>query len=197
MKTLRVVLIKELARSRSGAAMLTLLSACTLIGCSTPMATPGQPQEGGAQLAGAATSPLADLNLVKSTIPDVLRHARETPYALPSTCPDAQSQLNALNAVLGTDLDSPRAEGEPDWFGKAGATRGEAAVGGLRSATEGLLPFRSWIRKLTGAESHSNEVKAALAAGLARRAFLRGWADAKGCPVAPPKPPAHPASSAH
>jgi len=188
MKTPRVVLFKDLTLARAGAAMFTLLSACALVGCSTPMATPGQKQDGGTQLADAATSPLADLNLVKSSIPEVLRHARETPYAQPSACPDAQSQLVALNAVLGSDLDSPRAEGEPDWFGKAGATLGDAAVGGLRSATEGLLPFRSWIRKLTGAESHSNEVKAALAAGLARRAFIRGWSDAKGCPSLSPAP---------
>jgi len=51
----------------------------------------------------------------------------------------------------------------------------------LRSTTEGLVPFRGWVRKLSGAERYSKQVQAAIAAGAARRAFLKGLMAAKAC----------------
>lgn len=163
--------------------------------CSTTMSTPGQPADTSDRLADAAAAPLADFNLVQTKIPEVLLEARKSPYALPASCEQQLPQLTALNAVLGQDLDAPRGEGEDDWFGKAGDAFGDAAVSGLRSAAEGIIPFRGWVRKLTGAERHNREVTAAIAAGLARRAFLRGWGNAQHCPL--PKPPAASASAAH
>jgi hypothetical protein len=43
------------------------------------------------------------------------------------------------------------------------------------------VPFRGWVRKLSGAERYSRQVAAAIAAGAARRAFLKGLAQGKGC----------------
>ncbi|MGM9514285.1 hypothetical protein ACS5PK_08545 [Roseateles sp. DB2] len=157
--------------------LLVGLSACAV----QTVHTPGQKADTGDRLAEAATSPLNDLNLVRAKIPEVLLTARQAPYARPLDCPALMAQLQGLNAVLGQDLDSPRAPGEADWFGKAGDAFGDAAVSGLRSATEGLLPFRGWIRKLSGAERYNREVTAAIAAGLARRAYLRGLGQGLGC----------------
>lgn len=164
--------------------LLLGLSACAV----QSVHTPGQKADTGERLAEAAASPLSDLNLVRAKIPEVLLSARQAPYARPADCPALMTQLQDLNAVLGQDLDSPRRPGEEDWFGKAGDAFGDAAVSGLRSATEGLLPFRGWIRKLSGAERYNREVTAAIAAGLARRAYLRGLGQGIHCELAPPTP---------
>lgn len=44
-----------------------------------------------------------------------------------------------------------------------------------------MIPFRGWVRKLSGAERHSRKVEAAIAAGTVRRAFLKGVAITKDC----------------
>jgi hypothetical protein len=53
------------------------------------------------------------------------------------------------------------------------------------------VPFRGWVRKLSGAERYSKEVAAAIAAGTVRRAYLKGLGEAKGCaaPAAPSRRP--------
>lgn len=173
--------------SRPWLALLVLLSG--LSACAVQQVhTPGQKADTGDRLAEAATSPLNDLNLVKAKIPPVLLEARHAPYARPADCKALGLQLQGLNEVLGQDLDSPRGAGEPDWFGKAGDAFGDAAVSGLRGATEGLLPFRGWIRKLSGAERYNREVTAAVAAGLARRAYLRGLGQGMNCELPAPEP---------
>ena len=58
---------------------------------------------------------------------------------------------------------------------------GNAAVGALQKTVEGAIPFRGWVRKLTGAERYSRKVAAAITAGSIRRAFLKGVAAADGC----------------
>ncbi|HEY0819951.1 MAG TPA: hypothetical protein VGD46_14300, partial [Rhizobacter sp.] len=55
------------------------------------------------------------------------------------------------------------------------------AVGSLRGAAEGVVPYRRWVRKLSGAERYSQDVAAAIAAGTVRRAFLKGQIAARSC----------------
>ena len=179
----------RLKTSRPWLASLVLLaglSACAV----QQVHTPGQKADTGDRLAEAATTPLNDLNLVRAKIPEPLLTARQAPYARPADCGALLGQLSSLNEVLGQDLDSPRAPGEPDWFGKAGDAFGDAAVSGLRGAAEGLVPFRGWIRKLSGAERYNREVTSAIAAGLARRAYLRGLGAGLKCEIPPPLPAA-------
>ncbi len=57
----------------------------------------------------------------------------------------------------------------------------------VRRTTEGVIPFRGWVRKLTGAERVERRVQAAVTAGTIRRAYLKGIAQAAGC--APPAGP--------
>ena len=46
---------------------------------------------------------------------------------------------------------------------------------GLSSgAASDVIPFRGWIRKLSGAERHDKYVQAAITAGAVRRAYLKG-----------------------
>ena len=48
-------------------------------------------------------------------------------------------------------------------------------------AAGGIVPFRGWVRKLSGAERHARDVAAAIGAGAVRRAFLKGIAGQRGC----------------
>lgn len=135
------------------------------------------------KLADAAVTPLSDLNLVNAPIPEVLQAARKAPYAAPEdrSCPALLAQVRALDEVLGPDLDTPPTDANPGLVERGGAEVGEAATKALRRTAEGVIPFRSWVRKLTGAERYSRRVAAAIAAGSVRRAFLKGLAVAQGC----------------
>jgi hypothetical protein len=132
----------------------------------------------------AAKAPLRDLNMIRADIPLVLLEATEAPYALPRplTCAQLITEVARLDEALGPDLDAPEAA-EPGLL-----TRGHgAAVSVVRSAAQGVLPFRSWIRKLSGAERFDRTVQAAIDAGGVRRAFLKGIGVMRSCgePAAP------------
>ena len=131
------------------------------------------------KLTTAATTPLSDLHLVSAPIPDVLSAAQKAPYALPAeaTCTKLAASVRALDEVLGPDLDAPATDANPGLVERGTG----AALGAVQRSAEGLVPFRGWVRKLSGAERYSRQVAAAIAAGAARRAFLKGLAQGKGC----------------
>ncbi|WP_243303218.1 hypothetical protein [Geothrix oryzisoli] len=139
-------------------------------------------------LSAAATAPLGDLNLVRAKIPPILLAAQKAPYGPPAdpSCAGLVAEVQQLDAALPPDLDAPPAA-DPSLADRGRAEASGAAVGALRHTTEGLLPFRGWVRKLSGAERHSRLVAEAVAAGLTRRAYLKGLGQAQGCP-----PPAAP-----
>ena len=56
-------------------------------------------------------------------------------------------------------------------------------------AASDAIPFRGWVRKLTGAERHDSFVQAAIIAGGVRRAYLKGLGEARGCDM--PAAPSH------
>lgn len=139
----------------------------------------------------AATTPLTDLNVIRVDIPAVLERAKAQPYALPAEegCPVLLAELTELDAALGPDVDAPDVdEPDPNLLERGAEEVGKAAVKVVRSAAEDVVPFRSWVRKLTGAERHSKKVSKAITAGTIRRAFLKGLMAAKTC-VAEPLPP--------
>lgn len=150
----------------------------------------------GKRVGDAATTPLSDLNLVRAEIPPPLIEALKAPYRLPAEpgCAAIATEVAQLEAVLGADLDVPPSASRPSLIERGGGAVGDAAVGALRGAAEGVIPFRSWVRKLTGAERYSREVAAAIAAGSVRRSYLKGVGQARGC--TPPAAPAAPASAA-
>lgn len=160
-----------------------LLAACTTT-TNQPVSGP-QTQARDHQLAAAATTPLNDLNLVRGEIPAVLVAAQKAPYGVPADrgCAALAADVQALDAVLGADLDTPATAANPSLIDRGG----DAAVGAFRNTAEGIIPFRGWVRKLSGAEKYSREVAAAIAAGTVRRAYLKGLGVAAGCaaPAAP------------
>jgi hypothetical protein len=135
------------------------------------------------KFADAATTPLGDLNLVQAPIPPALAAAQKQPYAMPAEqgCAALAAELRALDEVLGPDLDAPPSAADPGLVERGSDAVGSAAVGAVRGASENLVPFRGWVRKLSGAERYSRDVAAAIVAGGARRGFLRGVRAARGC----------------
>jgi hypothetical protein len=170
---------------------LTLVAAAlalSLAGCASPDTAKGAAR-GGIQVQQAVEAPLSDLNLVQEKIPAVLEAARKAPYALPSqrACPDLANEVRALDGALGADLDTPPTLANPGLVERGSGMVSDAANDALRGAAESVIPFRGWVRRLDGAERHSKEVAAAIAAGSVRRAFLKGVGQALGCeaPAAP------------
>jgi hypothetical protein len=173
--------------------MVVALVACASSG--TPVTAPANAESGtapprdGAEFSQAAATPLADLNLVRARIPPALTAARKAPYAPPSevSCAVLAAEVEALDAALGADLDTPANTANPGLVERGGEFAGETAVGAVRDVAGGVMPFRSWVRRLSGAERHSREVAAAIAAGGIRRAYLKGLGQTAGCaaPAAP------------
>ena len=126
------------------------------------------------------TAPFKDLNLVKTEVPPVLAALNGYPYAPPTaaSCEGLAREVAALDEVLGSDLDAAAVTGN----------RGKSlAAKSLTQAAHSLVPYRSWVRKLTGAEKRDERLAAAIITGTTRRAYLKGLGGAQGC--APPAAP--------
>jgi hypothetical protein len=134
-------------------------------------------------------TPLHDLNLVRAEIPALLLAARRAPYARPAdlSCAALAAEVAALDALLGVDLDTPAASPDDALVERGADLLVDTVHGALQGALAGLVPFRRWVRQLTGAERYAREVAAAIVAGSVRRAYLKGLGDAGGC--APPAAP--------
>lgn len=133
--------------------------------------------------AKAAATPLQDLNLIKEEIPLVLQTAQAKPYAMPDDtgCAHLQAQILALDEVLGPDLDTPATSENPGLIERGAGEAKASLIKAIGRTTEGAVPFRSWVRKLSGAERHARHVVAAITAGSIRRAFLKGMKTARDC----------------
>jgi hypothetical protein len=101
-----------------------------------------------------------DLNIKKEDIPAVLAKAQENPFKT-----------------------------DESFMDKASDVAEDQAVGAVQRTAEGLIPFRSWVRKLSGAEKYAKHVSACVTAGSVRRAFLKGLATSQHCTL-PALPPA-------
>jgi hypothetical protein len=143
-------------------------------------------QEGARNLVTVAEAPLHDLNLVRQSIPEVLLTAMADPYAAPSpwTCDQLALEIADLSQAVGPDYDAdlqPKSKGVTE--------SGGLGLSLMHSAAAGLLPFHSYVSTLSGAAKHDELVMKALSAGAARRAYLKGLGEARGCPS--PASPSH------
>ncbi|MEK8086363.1 hypothetical protein WNB94_08105 [Aquabacterium sp. A3] len=142
------------------------------------------------RVGGAVLTPLSDLNMVRSEIPAVLQDAVDQgAYHPPQelSCQHIGEQIILLNAALGSDLDAPKGGDVSSWLERGSDFAEDSGVGMVRRTVEGVVPFRSWLRKLSGAERHSRRVSQAIVTGGIRRAFLKGVGAQLGCvpPAAP------------
>ncbi len=162
--------------------ILTLAALPLLAACATPAPPPGRivtsDQANRSGLAGAAAAPLRDVNLMRTEIPSVLLDALADPYQRPRpfTCAEYAALVRPLDDALGPDFDVPAAN-DTSLVRKAN----DAALGGAASVAQDIVPFRGWVRRLSGAQRHDALVSAAITAGAARRAYLKGLGEAKNC----------------
>ncbi len=154
-------------------------------------------------MTGAVEQPLQDFNLIRDRIPPVLLRATADPYAMPKDmdCTVIAIELAQLDDALGPDRDvlDPDPSTRAD---RGGAFVGKSAVNAVRDLTTGWIPFRSWVRYMSGAERNSDNVKNAIQTGMVRRGYLKGVGLSHGCSIgaaaAPhrfPAPPITPSSA--
>ena len=122
--------------------------------------------------AGVAATPLDDLNLRKQDVPPLLVAAQQRPYDLTglSRCPQIAVAVGELDAVLGDDIDLPPTDSN-------GMSAGRVA----REAVRVFIPFSGLIREVSGANNRDRQLQSAVYAGTARRSFLKGVGQARGC----------------
>lgn len=122
--------------------------------------------------ADVATTPLSDLNLRKQGIPAALSAAQARPYDRTGLgkCKEIAQAIAELDQSLGPDLDLPQTDGPK-------STPGSVA----KAAVASFIPFRGLIRELSGANAQDHKVQDAIEAGLARRGFLKGYGEGRGC----------------
>lgn len=126
------------------------------------------------------------LGLMGKDTPELLKQAKENPYAPPAEpqCASVPQELAALNDLLGPDADQ---EGK-------GASAGDVVGGAVRS----FIPHRNIFRIVTGANKKDAELNEAIKAGWARRGYLKGLAKTLDCTsprMAAAEPPAVPAAA--
>lgn len=129
-----------------------------------------------------ASQPVRDLGINKGEIPEVLQKAVQDPYARPPRgCRPINVELGELNAALGEDF-GVGTEANENRAGKIAEAVGKTIV-------NSLIPFRGLVREISGAAPAERRLQAAVAAGIARRGYLRGTATANGCRIDPVAPP--------
>lgn len=138
---------------------------------------------------GAVRAPLRDFNLMQEGVPAVLVQAEHNPYDMAglNDCPSLLVVIGQLDLALGPDMDTPRESIHRDAYGKGASMAAEAALDAVKDTAEGVIPMKSWVRKLSGAENFEKKARRAISAGTVRRGFLKGLGVMHNCgwPAAP------------
>jgi len=153
--------------------MLIAASLVLLTGCAGARTARDQ---GPASLEDAVASPLYDINVLRTQIPPILIEAMDRPYLIPGprTCAHIADLVRPLDEALGPDLDAPPTPENPSAIARGREMAGEAALGGVGGLASSVIPLRSWVRRLSGAQQHDRYVQAAIVAGAVRRSYLKG-----------------------
>jgi hypothetical protein len=119
-----------------------------------------------------AATPANDLNLRKTAIPQLLLDAQDDPYTLArmARCTQIAAAVIELDELLGDDVDVAQAKGRKLQAGRV-----------AQSVVGSFIPFRGVIREVSGANSQDRKLQAAIVAGTARRSFLKGVGQQRGC----------------
>ena len=74
-----------------------------------------------------------------------------------------------------------------DAYGKGASFAAQAALDAVKDTAEGVIPMKTWVRKLSGADQADKRAHRAINAGMVRRAFLKGLGVMHNCswPAAP------------
>jgi hypothetical protein len=147
-------------------AAFTLLVSAVACGCTS---TTYKDKTGDARVQNAFEQPLRDVSWMRENPPEILIRAAENPYArsVPTDCLEVLSEIEALDLVLGPDLDRLAEEDSESDSDGNGMLSG--AIGSLIG-----LPYRGVIRSISGAGKREKGLRKAILAGMVRRGFLKG-----------------------
>ena len=122
-----------------------------------------------------ASQPARDVGVAKTGIPIPLQKAWDAPYSLKGlrTCRDISRAFHELTDVIGPDFKA----GDIKKENKAG----KLAEAGGKTIVNSIIPFRGLVREVTGAAPAQRRLERAIAAGYARRGFLRGVHQTRKC----------------
>lgn len=139
-------------------------------------ATPNAEQPMVDHMEHAVTQPARDVNLKKNRIPERLLEIQKAPYDLSRIdgCRTIIAEISSLRPVLGPDVNE-----DPRLSRAEKRERSVSRVAG--GIIGGLIPFRGIVREVSGANAAELRYQRAMAAGFARRSFLKGMAHSKGC----------------
>lgn len=173
--------------------MIALAAVVALAGgCST-----GRTADTRRGVMNAAATPMRDVGLIKPEIPAILRNY-EYPYATAAltNCQAIAYEIGQLDAVLGPESFQPGPN--RNVWDRGGDFAEQQTIEAAQDTAEGIIPFRSWVRRITGASAAEREALRAVANGQQRRTFLRGYGASMGClsMIPPPPPPSHVSRSA-
>jgi hypothetical protein len=137
----------------------------------------------------AAYIPLRDVGLMRPEIPLLLRNL-QYPYSTGTLtdCAAVSREIAALDGALGPESYQPGPD--RNIWDRGGDFAEDQTIDAARDTAEGLIPFRSWVRRISGASRAERDALRAVANGQQRRTFLRGYGASLGCPsIIPPPPP--------
>lgn len=149
----------------------------------------GRTQDTRDGISDAARSPFRDVGLIRPEIPPLLR-TLDYPYSTVTLAPGCSAvayEIRQLDAILGPESFQPGPD--RNIWDKSGDFVEDQTIDAMRGTAEDLIPFRSWVRRLTGASSAEREALRAFANGQQRRTFLRGYGASLGCNNVIPAPP--------
>ena len=162
--------------------MMRILIGAGLLLAAVPALAQAQQQQTDTQRLGdkvenVVRQPVRDVGLMRENPPEVLKDAQRAPYSLAGIkrCQDIRRAIGELDVVLGPDVDAVDEKGDalPERLAEAGA----------KSVVNSLIPFRGIVREATGAAEADRRFRLMVAAGMARRGFLKGIAKERKCPV--------------
>ncbi|ANP44656.1 hypothetical protein [Candidatus Viadribacter manganicus] len=166
--------------------MAVLITVCaSVVACST-----GRTADTRRGVTSAASIPFRDVGLMRQEIPLVLRNL-QYPYATATLtdCAAVAREINQLDSALGPESYQPGPN--RNIWDRSGDFVEDQAIQAAEDTAEDLIPFRSWVRRLSGANRAERDALRAVANGQQRRTFLRGYGASLGCPsIIPPPPPA-------
>jgi hypothetical protein len=124
---------------------------------------------------GVVRQPFKDVGVMRENPPEILRNAQRAPYSLAGLrgCGDFRRTIAELDEVLGPDVD--------DIDDKGDALPGRLAEAGAKSIVNALIPFRGLVREASGAAEADRKFRIMVAAGVARRGYIKGIAYARQC----------------
>lgn len=161
-----------------------------VLGVATAACSSGRTADTRRGITDAAYGPLRDVNLMRPEIPLALRNL-QYPYstATLSDCAAVTREIGILDSVLGPESYQPGPN--RNIWDRSGDFVEDQAIEAAQDTAADLIPFRSWVRRISGASRAEREALRAVANGQQRRTFLRGYGASLGCPsIIPPPPPA-------